>query len=372
MDVLAAQGRQAEALALYERVRETLADVLGTDPGAALRERHLRLLRAERAPAADAARTRPSNLPAPLTSFIGRDDDLARIDTLLAAGRLVTVLGPGGAGKTRLAVEAARRHRHEFRDGTWLIDLASVTEPAKVGAAVLAGIGLRGAALFEARMPGRGRRAGRARRPVRRPGEPARGRQLRAPDRRRRAPGRGLLPRCSGLRVLATSREPLAVDGEALVPLGPLRCPGRTTARAAAGAAAAVRLFTERAAAVRPASTWTRRRSREWSGGPRPGRHAAGAGAGRGPAADAVAGRARRRAVRPVPAAHHRQPDRAAAAPHAARGHRLELGPAQRARAYGGRTGLGPARRRHAGLGHRGLCRHRGAGRARSPSCSPP
>ncbi len=140
MDALAAQGRQAEALALYERVRETLADDLGADPGAALRERHLRLLRAERpAPDADAARSGPSNLPAPLTSFIGRDDDLARIDTLLAAGRLVTVLGPGGAGKTRLAVEAARRHRHEYRDGAWLIDLASVTEPAKVGAALLAG-----------------------------------------------------------------------------------------------------------------------------------------------------------------------------------------------------------------------------------------
>ncbi|MEU9785661.1 BTAD domain-containing putative transcriptional regulator, partial [Streptomyces phaeochromogenes] len=152
MDALAAQGRQAEALALYERVRETLAEDLGTDPGAALSERHLSLLRAER-PAPDTAvwQTGPSNLPAPLTSFIGRADDLTRIDTLLAAGRLVTVLGPGGAGKTRLAVEAARRHRHEFHDGAWMIDLASVTEPAKVGAALLAGIGLRGGAVFEAR-----------------------------------------------------------------------------------------------------------------------------------------------------------------------------------------------------------------------------
>ncbi|MFF2639385.1 BTAD domain-containing putative transcriptional regulator [Streptomyces niveus] len=108
MDALDAQGRQAEALARYEQVRETIADVLGTDPGAALRERHLRLLRAERpAPVADPVQRRPGNLPAPLTSFIGRDADLARIDTLLTSGRLVTVLGPGGAGKTRLAVEAA-------------------------------------------------------------------------------------------------------------------------------------------------------------------------------------------------------------------------------------------------------------------------
>ncbi|MEU1945621.1 BTAD domain-containing putative transcriptional regulator, partial [Streptomyces sp. NPDC020125] len=160
MDALAAQGRQAEALAVYERVRETLADVLGADPGTALWERHLRLLRPARslpvpdtsaggAPAgspaassapADAAATvrnnggqaggqaatepdriRPTNLPASLTSFIGRDDDLARIDTLLTTGRLVTVLGPGGAGKTRLALEAARRHHHAWRDGAWLI-----------------------------------------------------------------------------------------------------------------------------------------------------------------------------------------------------------------------------------------------------------
>ncbi|MFC9121555.1 BTAD domain-containing putative transcriptional regulator [Streptomyces sp. NPDC057067] len=152
MDALAAQGRQAEALARYERFRETLADTLGADPGAALRERHLRLPRAERpTPAADAVeREERGNLPAPLTSFIGREDDLARIDTLLATGRLVTVLGPGGAGKTRLAVEAARRHRQAYRDGAWLIDLAHVTDPAKAGGALLVAIGLRGSALFEA------------------------------------------------------------------------------------------------------------------------------------------------------------------------------------------------------------------------------
>ncbi|MEU4338843.1 BTAD domain-containing putative transcriptional regulator [Micromonospora lupini] len=123
MDALASQGRQAEALQTYERVRATLADLLGADPGAALRERHLCLLRFADSPHVEA----PSNLPIPLTSFIGRDEDLTRVDMLLARGRLVTVLGPGGAGKTRLAVEAGRRHRHEYPDGTWLVDLASVT-----------------------------------------------------------------------------------------------------------------------------------------------------------------------------------------------------------------------------------------------------
>jgi predicted ATPase/DNA-binding SARP family transcriptional activator len=263
MDALAAQGRQAEALAVYERVRESLADHLGADPGAALRERHLRMLRSADGAAPAAAETPdgddpeappPSNLPAPLTSFIGRDDDLARIDSFLAAGRLVTVLGPGGAGKTRLALEAARRHRHEYRDGTWLVDLSSVTEPAKVGAAVQAAIGLRGAALFE----GSGK--------VRVEGgeldvltDQLNGREsLLVVDNCEHLIDAvafliaALLPRCGGLRVLATSREPLAVDGEALVPLGPLTLPEPDDDVEQARRTASVRLFAERAAAVRP------------------------------------------------------------------------------------------------------------------------
>ncbi|AWN31123.1 BTAD domain-containing putative transcriptional regulator [Streptomyces sp. NEAU-S7GS2] len=256
MDALAAQGRQADALALYERIRERLADVLGTDPGAALRERHLRLLRAERpAPAPDAAQVRQSNLPAPLTSFIGRDDDLARVDTLLASGRLVTVLGPGGAGKTRLAVEAARRHRHEYRDGVWMIDLASVTEPAKVGAALLATIGLRGSALFDASAKLRGDPVGEL---------DVLADQLDGQESLLVVDNcehlidavahliAALLARCAALRVLATSREPLAVDGEALVPLGPLALPEPHEEAGQARRTASVRLFTERAAAVRP------------------------------------------------------------------------------------------------------------------------
>ncbi|GIE16914.1 BTAD domain-containing putative transcriptional regulator [Winogradskya humida] len=252
MDALTATGRQADALGSYEQIREALADTLGADPGDALRERHLRLLRPGHHMAAQKSggddHVTPGNLPSPVTSFIGRGDDLARIGTLLAAGRLVTVLGPGGAGKTRLAIEAARRHPHEFGDGTWLIDLAVIVEPAKIGAAVLATIGMRDGATFRA------------------VGDDLDVLVERFADRESLLLidncehlidavahlVAALLSRCPGLRVLATSREPLAIDGEALVPLGPLTLPEPDADLEHVRRAASVRLFTERAAAVRP------------------------------------------------------------------------------------------------------------------------
>ncbi|MGP3917230.1 AfsR/SARP family transcriptional regulator [Nonomuraea sp. 10N515B] len=268
MDALAAQGRQAEALAVYERVRQTLADVLGADPGTALRERHQRLLRPDQSAAAvtgrnarwqaamqastDPGQIRPTNLPAPLTTFIGRDDDLSRIGTLLTTRRLVTVLGPGGSGKTRLALEAARRHRHEYRDGVWLIDLAPVTEPAKIATAVLAGIGLRGGAMLDARKRVEGDELDVL------VGELGGRESLLLVDNCEHLIDAvahlvaALLPRSPGLGVLATSREPLAVDGEALVPLAPLALPDPDDSVEQARTAASVRLFTERATAVRP------------------------------------------------------------------------------------------------------------------------
>ncbi|WP_231954672.1 AfsR/SARP family transcriptional regulator [Actinoplanes derwentensis] len=295
IDALAAQGRQGDALAVYERIRAGLADQLGADPGVALRERHVRLLRGD-APATTgsaggnrpaprtgrppvlprgdwpeaggvavpvkgdggSAGVAPTNLPASLTRFVGREDDLARVDRLLAGGRLVTVTGPGGAGKTRLATEAAWRHAADHPDGTWLIDLASVTEPAKVGAAVVAAAGLRGSALFET--GGRVRPEGRDDLDVL--ADRLSGRRiLLVVDNCEHLIDAvaflvsALLVRCPQLRVLATSREPLAVDGEALVPLGPLGLPEPDDASDRASASAAVRLFAERAAAVRPGFT---------------------------------------------------------------------------------------------------------------------
>jgi len=262
MDALTGQGREADALALYERIRHDLAEELGIDPGAALRERHLRLLQEADRPAAPrpephgpASREVPGNLPAPVTSFVGRIDELARMDALLDAGRLVTVIGPGGAGKTRLALETAQRRRERYRDGSWLVDLASVTEPAEVPVAIVSAFDMRGAAMFE--RPGAGRPDVRS---------------LLALLVERLASGEylllvdncehlveavaeltaTLLRRCPPLRILATSREPLAVDGEALVPLAPLALPPADADLDAARRAPAVRLFAERAAAVAP------------------------------------------------------------------------------------------------------------------------
>ncbi|MYX45198.1 AfsR/SARP family transcriptional regulator, partial [Streptomyces sp. SID89] len=106
MRALHAAGRPAEALAVYEDARRALADELGADPSPELSALHLELLRQTRP-----APHRP-RLPAQLTGFVGRDGELARIAALLTApdARLVTLTGPGGAGKTRLAVEAARAH----------------------------------------------------------------------------------------------------------------------------------------------------------------------------------------------------------------------------------------------------------------------
>ncbi|NAS27502.1 AfsR/SARP family transcriptional regulator [Herbidospora sp. NEAU-GS84] len=243
LDALAAQGRQAEALTVYERTRRALADVLGADPGTALRERHLRLLR----PGRPAPKPSATTLPAPLTSFVGRDDELARLDALLGGGRLVTVVGPGGSGKTRLALEAARRRE----EPCWLVDLASVTEPAETTAAVLAAVGPRGP-MFDARTRVEGDELDVL------VGELGRREGLLLVDNCEHVIDAAahlvvaLLSRCLRLRVLATSREPLAVDGETLLPLAQLALPAPEDDVGRAKETASVRLFTERAAAVRP------------------------------------------------------------------------------------------------------------------------
>ncbi|MGA5040862.1 BTAD domain-containing putative transcriptional regulator [Streptomyces capoamus] len=238
-------GRPAQALAAYEDVRRLLADRLGSDPGPELRALHAELLRAE--PAGQPPAARPGNLPARLTSFVGREADIRAIGADLAAARLVTLLGPGGAGKTRLSQEAAEAVRHTARDGVWLVELAPVDDPDAVPQAVLTAIGARETVLHGTGVDGMRAVAERHDNPVERLVEHcARRRMLivldnceHVVDAAARLTER-LLARCPELTVLATSREPLGVPGELLRPVEPLPEP------------VALRLLAERGAAARP------------------------------------------------------------------------------------------------------------------------
>ena len=138
--VLAAQGRDAEALAVVEQLRAELADRYGTDPSPLIGEVHLALLRGELA-VAPPRRGTMAHLPAAwrraTTALVGRERDLAAVTAALADVPLVTVVATGGAGKTRLAAEVARRATRPVR----VIELAGLRSPAEVLPAVLAALG---------------------------------------------------------------------------------------------------------------------------------------------------------------------------------------------------------------------------------------
>ena len=183
------------------------------------------------------------NLPVQLTSFLGREQDLAGLERLLGEARLVTLTGTGGTGKTRLALEAGTRVAGWFPDGVWLAELAGIADPGLVAAQVMGALGVR--------------QAGDV--PV-----------LEALIYRLRSAelllildncehlldacaglARALLRAAPGLRVLATSREPLGIPGEVTFPVRPLDLPPETAEAREAGEAAAVRLFLDRGSAAR-------------------------------------------------------------------------------------------------------------------------
>src|ERR1700730_14402905 len=144
MQALYRAGRHTEALATFRSWRRYLATELGLDPSPALRRIEQDILRhtAKTPDVRDAAVTRAPSLPLPVTSFVGRDEDLMAVAGRLDRARLVTLHGPGGVGKTRLALEVAERTGDSYRDGVCFCDLAAVTEPHAVVRALATAAGL--------------------------------------------------------------------------------------------------------------------------------------------------------------------------------------------------------------------------------------
>jgi predicted ATPase len=138
--VLYRADRQTEALRTLVRLRRLLADDLGIEPSPAIAQLEERILLHD--PALDPGAAPPTNLPAPISSFIGRADELGELESVIHRHRLTTVTGPGGAGKTRLAVEMASRVAGGFPDGVWLVDLAAVAKPEGIVEAIAAALGL--------------------------------------------------------------------------------------------------------------------------------------------------------------------------------------------------------------------------------------
>ena len=239
-------GRQSEALRAFTEIHDRLVDELGIDPGPALRELETRIIAQDPSLAAEQPApappplmpSLPGNLPEPLSSFRGRDTELEQVDQAIASSRLVTLIGPGGVGKTRLAVAAAARRRHQHPGGAWLVELAAVTDPAAVAPAAAAALGASGPALGDHQPPGSTAElivrhlAGRSLVVVLDNCEHVIDEAA--------ALAQALVGAVPGLRVVATSRESLGVPGEFLIPVVGLV------------PADAIELFGDRARAVQP------------------------------------------------------------------------------------------------------------------------
>ena len=257
-------GRQAEALESYRRLRAHLADDLGLDPGPDLVALHQAILAQDPALGAPPA-TAPARLaqgpalPVPTSSLVGRDQDVVRIRALFGTARLVTLTGPGGVGKTRLALAAADGAAPP--DGVRLVELSGVTaRPGPealldaVTAVVAAGLDVRDDTAASSPFPAAGGAP-----PAARLADAVRARRLllvldncehvAEPVADLVA---ALLRAAPGVRVLATSQVPLSLTGEHVWPVPPLSLPDPGAPAEAVRASDAVRLFTARAAAADP------------------------------------------------------------------------------------------------------------------------
>ncbi|HUO69666.1 MAG TPA: BTAD domain-containing putative transcriptional regulator [Solirubrobacteraceae bacterium] len=232
-------GRQADALETFREARRVLAEELGLEPVPELRRLQEAILEHDPAIGAVPAAPRRGNLPAPSTSFVDREHELGQIVDLLREHRLVTLTGPPGVGKSRLALEVVRSLESQTQDGGWLVDLGRAGGAADVVRVVAGAVDARGADPL-ARVIARLRDADAVV-------------LLDACEHVTEEAGRvasRMLRECGGLRVLATSREALHVVGEVRVSVAPLAVPDPESADGAG--CAAVQLFAVRAQAARP------------------------------------------------------------------------------------------------------------------------
>ena len=228
-------GRSEEALAAYEEVRRTLRDELGLTPGPELQKVQQQILEHDVAidPTAPGTGEPDVHLPATMTALLGRGADLTRVEELLSSHRLVTLTGPAGTGKTRLAVEVARRSAADHPDGVHFVDLAPITGGEPIAEVVLSAIGRMAATAGSAEEALRTAVRGR--------------RMLLVVDNCEHvlAEAAGVLTTVLGVgtavTALATSREPLDLDGELIYPVAPLALDD-----------SAVELFLERLRAAAP------------------------------------------------------------------------------------------------------------------------
>jgi predicted ATPase/DNA-binding SARP family transcriptional activator/DNA-binding CsgD family transcriptional regulator len=255
-----AGGRRGDALRLYRQLREALSSEFGVAPDAAIERLYGSILVGDApldlggdggsagplGPAPTPPETPPANFPLQLTSFVGREREVNEIIRLLGATRLLTLLGPGGCGKTRLAVEVAARLRASYPDGVWWLELASLEDGALVPDALMHSFGLR---------PEPGRTT------LQTVGDHLRDRHvLLVLDNCEHLVSAcaglvaTLLRVAPGLRVLATSRTALNATGELtwFVPALSSPNPRRLPPTDRLPDYGAVRLFLDRASAVRP------------------------------------------------------------------------------------------------------------------------
>jgi len=244
-------GRQAEALEAFGQARRVLAEQLGVEPGPRLQRLQAAILAHDPALASVPVAVAPQGrLPAPVTSLVGRQQALAEVAELVGRHRLVTLIGPPGVGKSRLALAAALAVQHDFAGGVWFVELARAGRPADVARVVARTLDARGSTPSRdplARVVQRLRQADVLL--VLDGCEPVAGEAARV--------AAGVLAECPGVRMLTTSREVLHLEGEVRFVVAPLAVPAAGADPRQLAASESVRLFLERARASRPGLPFT-------------------------------------------------------------------------------------------------------------------